>query len=173
MQRRQNLKVLLTVTLLVAMEIVLNRFLSINTPILKIGFGFVPLAITGMLFGPKWGFIAGAMADFIGASLFPIGAYFPGFTLSVALRGMNFGLFLHKRKNNWFNLILVVLINNILIGLLLTSFWLHIISGTAFLALVKVRVIQFAILIPVQFIVLRVMQHPVNVHLKKQFAFDH
>ena len=36
---------------LTAMEIVLNRFLSINAWNLKIGFSFVPVAIAGMLFG--------------------------------------------------------------------------------------------------------------------------
>ena len=70
------------VAALIAIEIVLSRFCSIATPIVKIGFGFVPIAVCGMLYGPVWAGVAGGAADLLGAVLFPIGAYFPGFTLS-------------------------------------------------------------------------------------------
>ena len=74
-------------------EVVLSRFLSISTESLKIGFAFVPLVCCAMLYGPVWGAVAGGLADFIGAVLFPIGPYFPGFTLTNALIGLVFGLF--------------------------------------------------------------------------------
>ena len=48
---------------LTAMEIVLNRFLSINAWNLKIGFSFVPVAIAGMLFGLLPAAIVAALGD--------------------------------------------------------------------------------------------------------------
>ena len=64
---------------LTALEIVLSRFLSISAWNLKIGFSSVPVALAGMLFGPLAGGIVGALGDLLGAVLFPIGPYFPGF----------------------------------------------------------------------------------------------
>ena len=93
---RFSLRTLLTLSLLTALEIVLNRFLSINAWNIKIGFSFVPVVIGAMLYGPLGGAVVGALGDFIGALLFPIGPYFPGFTLTAFLTGAVFGLLLKK-----------------------------------------------------------------------------
>ena len=76
--------------LLTAMQVVLSRFLSFNTLSLKIGFAFLPVAIGAAVLGPVGGAIVGGLGDFLGAILFPIGPYFPGFTLSCALTGLVF-----------------------------------------------------------------------------------
>ena len=78
-------KELITLGLLTAVEVVLSRFCSISAWNIKIGFSFVPIAIGGILFGPLGGGLVGALGDFIGAVLFPIGPYFPGFTLTAFL----------------------------------------------------------------------------------------
>lgn len=71
--------------LLVAVEIVLSRFCSINAWDLKIGFSFLPVAVAAMRLGPLEAAVVAAVSDFVGAVLFPIGAYFPGFTLTAFL----------------------------------------------------------------------------------------
>ena len=43
---------LVIMAFLIALEIVLTRFCSINTPILRIGFGFLPVAMLGIMYGP-------------------------------------------------------------------------------------------------------------------------
>ena len=68
--------------MLLALEIVLSRMLSIRTPITTIGFGFVPLVMAGILFGPVPAAIVAALADILGALLFPIGAYYPPLTVT-------------------------------------------------------------------------------------------
>ena len=83
---------------LVAAAIVLSRFLSINTWNLKIGFTFIPIFLAGYLYGPFKGALVGGIADLVGAILFPIGAYFPGFTLTCALQGVTYGAFLRKKQ---------------------------------------------------------------------------
>ena len=45
--QKNSVKTIVTVALLIAVEVVLNRFCSINTESLKIGFGFVPIAVCG------------------------------------------------------------------------------------------------------------------------------
>lgn len=163
-----KLKGLIQVSLLIAMEIVLSRFMSISTPIMRIGFGFVPIAICAIMFGPVWAGIAGAMADFLGATLFPIGTYFPGLTLSAALTGIVFGFLLYKKKEGWLPLAGAVAINCLIISLLLNTYWLTILMGKGFMVLLPVRIVQNLIMIPIQFMVLRLLQRPVALYAHKQ-----
>lgn len=91
---------MVTSALLVAVSIVLTRFFSISTPTLRIGFGDVPVILSGMFFGPVLGALTGALADFIGFLINPMGSsYFPGFTLSAALRGCLPGIIFMMVRN--------------------------------------------------------------------------
>ena len=76
--RKFKISTIPVVALLMALEIILTRFLSINTPIVRIGFGFVPVSLTAIMYGSLWAGAAYAIADVIGALLFPIAGYFPG-----------------------------------------------------------------------------------------------
>ena len=138
---------------LTALEIVLSRFLSVNAWNLKIGFSFVPVAIAGMLFGPLAGGIVGALGDFLGAILFPIGPYFPGFTLTAFLTGVVFGLFLRKKRTA-LSVLGSVAVNQLLLSLLLNTLWISVLYGSPYVPLLTTRVVQCAILAPVQFVVL-------------------
>ena len=170
MKSKIKINVLVNISLLIALQVVLSRFLSISTPIVKIGFGFVPLAICGMLYGPVWAGVAGALADIIGATLFPVGAFFPGFTVSAALAGIVFGVLLYKRQGNWVQLSVAVAIHCLFISLVLNTFWLTIITGSPFAALLPTRILQNVVMIPVQFIVLRLLQKPVAMFAKQPVA---
>jgi ECF transporter S component (folate family) len=163
---KTKMHLLVTVSLLIALEVVLSRFCSIATPIMKIGFGFVPIAICGMMYGPIWAGIAGALADITGATLFPIGAFFPGFTVSAALTGAVFGLFLHK-KGGWLRIAGAVSLNCLGISLLLSTYWLTILTGSAFGVLLPTRILQNCVMIPIQFAVLRLIQKPIHVYAEK------
>lgn len=138
---------------LTAAEIVLNRFLSINAWNIKIGFSFVPVVIAAILFGPVPAGLVAAMGDFLGAVLFPIGPYFPGFTLTAFLTGLVFGLFLHEKRTPA-KVLAAVAINQLILSLLLNSFWISILYGSPFVPLLSTRIIQCAILAPVQFVLI-------------------
>lgn len=155
--KHMSTRLLVTLSLLIATEVVLNRFLSINAWNLKIGFSFVPVAIAAIMFGPIAAGLVGALGDLIGALLFPIGAYFPGFTLTAFITGVILGLFLHK-KQTVLRIVLAVGINNLIFSLFLNSLWISILYTSPYLPLVATRVIQCAILIPVQIAVILVMQ---------------
>ena len=132
MKNRARLKFICFAAILVAIEIVLNRFLSINTPGLKIGFSFVPIVIAAILFGPVKAGVIYALADLIGAILFPIGPYFPGFTVCAALMGIVYGFFLYKKEKIGFfkNILPPVIINNLVFGLLINTVWVSILYGS-------------------------------------------
>lgn len=57
--------------ILIAVSIVLSRFLSFSAWNVKIGFAFIPIVIGAVLFGPVQGGIAAAAADFWGPYCFP------------------------------------------------------------------------------------------------------
>ncbi|MBQ5782463.1 MAG: folate family ECF transporter S component [Oscillospiraceae bacterium] len=142
--------------LLIAVEIVLSRFLSISTPITKIGFAFIPLSIIGMMYGPLYGGIAGALCDFIGAILFPIGAYFPGYTLTAFLSGATYGLFLQKDgAKSWGKITAASLIINLVYHLGINTYWTTLFTGKGYLALLPTRVFSNVVLVPMEIIVIK------------------
>ena len=147
---KKNTAYMLTMTAaMVAMNVVLGRITSIRTFNTTIGLGFIPVALAAMLFGPLWGGLVGALGDIIGALLFPVGAYFPGFTVTAFFFGFVYGLFLYKKQNAG-RVVAAVLINNVFGTMLMNSYWITLISSSPFSVLAKTRLIQIAVLIPVQ-----------------------
>ena len=144
-------RMLTTLALLTAVEIILSRFLSISAWNIKIGFSFVHIVVATILFGPLEAGIVAALGDFIGALLFPIGAYFPGFTLTAFLTGCVFGLFLH-RKQGWLQSIAAVGINQFILSLFLNTLWISILYGSPYGPLLATRVIQCILLTAVQLV---------------------
>lgn len=155
--------------LLTALQIVLARMLGVRTPVMTISFSFVPLVLMAVLIGVLPTMLSAAAADFIGAILFPIGAYFPGFTLSAALTGLVFGMLLYKKPRKFWRVSLAALIHNGIISLLLGTYWLYIITGKGYLALLPSRLVQLAIMLPLQILCIWFVIYPVLPRLGKNF----
>ena len=151
--------------LLIALEIVLSRFLAINAWNIKIGFNFVPIVAAAILYGAVPAGIVAAMGDFLGALLFPIGAYFPGFTLTAFLMGLVFGLFLHD-KQTIPRTLGAVGINQLILSLFLNSLWISILYSSPYRPLLATRVVQCAILAPVQVIIIILMMQALGRYRK-------
>lgn len=147
--RNTEMKRIAQIGMLVAVEVVLSRFCSIITPIAKIGFAFLPIAVTGILYGPWPAGMMAVIADIIGGTLFPSGAFFPGFTLTAFLSGYTYGVFLHQRPANLPRIAGCVLVVQLFLPLGLNTVWLRIITGKAYLALLPVRAIQACVMIPI------------------------
>jgi len=167
--KKLNTRMIAYLGVLIALEIVLSRFLSINAANIRIGFSFVPIAVAGILFGPIPAAIVATVADLLGAVLFPTGTLFLGITLTACLKGLSWGLFLHK-KQSISNVILAVLVDQIVLSYFLQSFWLSILIGTPYTAQLVARIPQTAILIPVEFVVVFAITKVLNKIGKKLFA---
>ncbi len=154
--KKWSTKKLVTMGLLVALQIILSRFFSINAWNFKIGFSFLPIAVAGMLFGPVGGVAVATVADVVGALLFPSGQFFPGFTLTALLGGLVWGFFLYKKQSNG-RILCAVLIEQLILSLLLNTLWISILYSSPFVPLMASRVVQCAVLGPVQFITVKVM----------------
>jgi ECF transporter S component (folate family) len=146
---KSNTERLVIVAILIAMEVILTRFVAISTPMVRIGFGFLPMVLVAICYGPLWAGGAYALADFIGSMLFPSGAYFPGFTLSAFISGVIYGLILYRHKVTWKNTLLAVILVLLGVNLLVNTAWITIIVGKGYLALLPARFIKELICIPI------------------------
>lgn len=131
--KKLSLRAVCQCALLIALNVVLDRFCSVKTPFLNIGFAFIPVVMGAMLYGPVGGAVVGGLGDMLGAILFPIGPYHPGFSVCGALMGAVFGYFIsvrskrfdnHVRLRFWPNTLLPVLFNCIVFALLLNTLWI-------------------------------------------------
>lgn len=156
-KNNRRLTILACSALLIALDIILTRFLAINTQFLRISLGMIPVAVAGMAFGPLWGALVGAIGDILGMLIFPSGAYFPGFTVTAALTGIVYALFIYKREANLLSIALASSIVCIGCNLLLDTLWLDILYGSGFLAILPARVVKCVINIPVYTILLHLL----------------
>lgn len=147
MSKNQHYLIKITVTaILAATALILNRFLSFNVWNMSIGLSFVPVLICGLLFGPIMGGVCGALADFVGALLFPFGPYFVGFTVTAFLSGIFLGmpsLFAKKVKKPLVFALYCFgffLINEVICTLTLNSLWIELLYSGEFLPILITRI---------------------------------
>lgn len=172
----KNKKIILTAILLATL-IILSRFLSIKTPILIISFAFIPTMLCAIWLGPKWTILLNVLGDLIGATVFPTGAFFIGYTISTAISGLIYGLLLYKKEDNSYTdrqflirLIISVIVVSCISNIGLNTLWLSITTGKAFIVLLGARIIKEIIMIPIQIVVIlfveKMLREPFNIYLR-------
>ena len=172
----RNKKIILTAVLL-AMLIILSRFLSIKTPILKISFAFVPTMLCAVWLGFKWTVLLNVLGDVIGATLFPTGPYFVGYTISTAIAGLIYGLLLYKKEGKEYsniNFLIRLIIATTLVAIIcnmgLNTLWSAITTGKAFWGLLGMRVVKQLIMIPIHvaviFFIEKVLRKPFDKYVR-------
>ncbi|MEG0051496.1 MAG: folate family ECF transporter S component [Terrisporobacter sp.] len=154
MDKKFDVKKLIQISLLIAIEVILTRFCSIQTPIVRIGFGFLPIAVIAMMYGPLSAGIAYLIGDLLGMVLFPSGAYFPGFTFTAFLTGITYGVFLYNKPVTWSRIVGAACTVCLILNLGLDTYWLSIIMGKGYLALLPTRILKAALMIPVQSLII-------------------
>lgn len=164
---------------LLALLIVLSRFASIQTQLLVISTSFIPIMMSAIWLGPKYSTLIAALGDLIGAILFPFGTYFPGFTLSAAISGFIYGIFLYQnseQKNMDWKFVLKLVISSVLVlgivNIFITSFWLHILYGKAYFTVLATRVLAQVIMLPIQIIVIFSLEKFTRPFVKKYLLED-
>lgn len=159
-----KIKKIVLSAMLLALLIILSRFVSIKTEILVISLSFIPIMMSAIWLGYKYSMLIALLGDFIGAVLFPFGPYFPGFTLSATISGAIYGLFLHNKGNQLEDkkLIIRLLLSSILvllfINIFLTSFWIHILYGKAYVSVMTSRIVTQFVMLPIQVITIYIIE---------------
>lgn len=153
-----RLKKIIFTAILLALTIVLSRFLSIKTPLMKLSFEFLPTMICATWLGWKWTVLMKVLADLIGATLFPSGAFFIGYTITAAVAGLIYGLLLYRpapTHPSYRQYVLRVAVALVLVALIanlaLNTVWTSMTSGQAFWPLLAGRIYKNLITVPVNF----------------------
>nr|HML45787.1 folate family ECF transporter S component [Clostridia bacterium] len=180
-----SVKSLATMALLCAMSVVLGTALSIKaiplggTYTVNVALNLLPVQFAGLLFGPVAGLLIGFVADFFKWLVYPLGAYHPGFSLSMAMMGFvpafAVQLLQHLQKRDepldirliheprpillarvtlW-QLLLGVGAAQLLFSVGLNSYWIASMQGRAIWALLPVRVVNALVMIPIYSLLLR------------------
>ena len=167
--KKVSTKMLVMLALLTALNLVLGRPpLSFMIWSNKIGFGFVPVFMAAWLYGPLAAGIVGALGDFLGAVLFPVGPYFPGFTATAFVSGVLFGLLLHK-KQTVPRIAAATLINQLVLSLVVNTLWISLLYGSSFGGLLVSRLVQCAIMLVLEFAVMFFLRRGLNRMGKERF----
>ncbi len=167
--RKNTVRIMCECAVLIVIEVVLNRFVSFKALGLKFGVSFVPMAVCGALFGPWIAAGCYAIGDILGSLIWPMGAYFPGFTLTCALMGLCYGIFMYKKeKINWLSMVAAAVINCGILGLLLNSLWMSILyTSRSYVGWIAYRLPQEAGLFILHLVLLPVIQKIVTI-IRKQ-----
>lgn len=121
--------------MLLALRIVLGMFANATLPFfgntVKISAAFMPIAVTGYMFGPIPAALVGGLGDVIAFFINPVGGgYFPGFTISGILTGLIYGFSFYKSNVSVLRVIIAWLINALTVETFLAAFWLYILYGS-------------------------------------------
>lgn len=150
-------KRILLCALFISSTIVLGRILSIRTPIITIGFSFVPIMLSAIMLGPKYSVFIATICDIIGALVFPTGSFFFGFTITAFLTGLTYGLLLYRKEfkvDKWFIIRLVIstiIVTGILNGVL-NTIWIIMMTKGASKVIITTRVLKQLVMAPVKIV---------------------
>ena len=157
-----NTKMLAVMSLLVALEVIIARFGTIRpTNSLKLSLDFIPVVVSAILFGPVPAMIISILADILGAFLFPVGPFFPGFTVTAALTGLLYGLLLYKDQSLP-RVVLAVVLQQGILSLLLNTFWLKVLYGLPYLPTLVGRLVQAGIMAALQIVLIPLLAKAIN-----------
>lgn len=137
--------------MMIAVDVALARLASLNTTTERLGLALFAVAIVAYLYGPIAAMTVHALSDLIGAIVFPNGPIFLGFTLTAALIGLIYGVCFYKSVTIW-RIVAAVLVTQVVCTLCLNTAWLSILYNKAFIVFLPGRLIQAAIVTPVQFV---------------------
>ncbi len=151
----KSIRSLVTISLLLAVQVVLGLFSIPVNNALQISFEYLPLCICAMLYGPVPSMISGALCDLIVVMIRPTGPFFPGFTFSAMLSGLTYALLLYRKSSPlmWrfaVSRLLVVLVCNIV----LNTLWVYILYGAGSLSYFPGRVLKNAVEYPLSIFLL-------------------
>ena len=166
--------------LFIAMLVVFERILVINTGFMRVSFVFIPVAIGGAIFGPVWNGLIYAAADILGVMIMPgQGAYFPGFTISAFLSGAVCGFFLKSAavlpsqplasaRALLLRAACASFCVTVIVNALLNSLWISIIADKAYMFYFVDRLIKNLVMLPVNVVMFSVVWRALGKHIKSE-----
>lgn len=154
--KKEQLFKIIMASILIALNVILERFLAYSVWNTTISFGFVTVAFAACYLGTPYAMAVAAFGDVIGSVIKPFGPYFVGFTVTNLIVGLILGLFLSK-KVNFIRVSLAVFLNSLICSLFLNTMFVAILyrgGVAAFWTVLVTRLPSTALLTSVQIIVI-------------------
>ena len=137
-----------------ALSMVLGIVASIQIgPYIKIGFSGLPNRIVECLFGPVIGCIFGGTMDILKFIAKPDGPFFFGFTFDAMLAGVLYGSILYKKPVTIPRLFVAELAAKVIVNCGFNTLWISVLYGKGFLAILPMRLLKNAIMLPIDTII--------------------
>ncbi len=157
MKNLRDTKVLTICAMLLAIAVILGFFKIPISDVAEIRLQFLPVALSGMLFGPAVGGVIGGLTDVLGFLVKPTGPFFPGFTITGIIQGALYGLMLYKKEPTLKRIIVTQLFETLAADIILTTINLSILYGQGIFAVLGARIIKIAVMLPVNILLLTVV----------------
>lgn len=143
--------------LLIALNLVVAKFLSFGVWSVRISFTFVIVFLMADWFGPILAGLAAGLADVVGTLLLSggQGSYFFGFTISAFLGAFIYGLFFYQKKATNWRILAAVVLNLLLVDSLLNTWWICLLYHTSFNSIFWLRAFKEILMLPIQFLILK------------------
>jgi riboflavin transporter len=137
-----------------AISIVIGSFTIMIGDFLKVGFTFLPNNYVYYLFGPTVGVMYGAAIDILNYFVKPVGPFFFGFTVSSIVSGLIYGVLLYQKPPKLSRVFIANSVQTIIVKILLNTYWLSILYGKGFYAILPARALKDIIMLPIETILL-------------------
>ena len=149
----------------ISLVIIFTHIFALQTPFVRIGFGFIPIAVFAAKFGSVQAAWMAALADIIGCLLFSPGLFFPGFTISAALSGCVYGFFFYDKEITLRRAFLASFLIFVCIDLGLNTLWLSMLYHQAVSVFFLSRLGKGLLLFPLQSLLLYTLYKPLRTFL--------
>ena len=178
MNKLKQPKILTFLALMLAIQLILEKFLVLIFPAFspissKLGLGFLPIAIASAVAGPWLGGLMAGIGDFLGFFIASGGyAYFPGWTLSSAVKGIIYGLLLYKKPKTVTRIAIAELLQIVVVHLFLEPLWLGVTAGVPFYTYTVLRITNIPVVLAwlVRIPILYIFFRKTDVYLKKSYG---
>lgn len=150
MKELKRIRTLVVIAMLIAVAVVIGFFSVQVTDFLKISFAFIANELTAFLFGPVAGGVMAGCADIIKYLVKPTGPFFFGFTFDAILGGVIYGMMLYKRPFTLKRIAAAKLLVMVIVNIGLNTYWLNVMYGSSFIAILPIRVVKECIMFPIE-----------------------
>ncbi len=151
--KQKSVQKLVIIALLIALNVVLSRLVSIKALNFKISITFITIVLAAYLYGYFGAIIVAFFGDLIGSLLFPIGPYNPLLSLTAVLSGIVYAYFFRKELNKK-NILMACFVNRFIVSMLINTTIISIMYNLSFKATLITRFYQAVVMFVVEILIL-------------------
>ena len=148
--RLKSIRVLAAVALLIALTIAITTLYIPLPNNLHVFFDYTPKALCAMICGPVAALGVGFVMDILGFLARPMGAFFPGYTVTTMVTMLIYALGFYGKKITIPRVAITKLAVNVICNIGLNSLWNSILAGKAFVVFLAGSVTKNLLLWPIE-----------------------